>query len=336
MKASLLSAAVPLLSAFAASSPQALTVAEGANTAGSIPVRFASGQNRIAGNLYVPASCTAAAPCPAVAVTHPWGGVKEQTAGLYAQLLFKKGFVTLAYDASHYGESTGEPKDFENPADRVADIRNAVSFLANRPEVAGNRIATLGICAGGGYTLHEAQGDPRVKAVAAVAAYDIGGAAREGISGSPVTESARRVLLEAAAAEWTKTQAGAEPVTGDLLPDRSKWTASTDAFTKEAFSYYRETRGASPNARNRYHLASLGLHLSYWPLDHMEAISPRPVLLVAGEKAETLKFSEEAYRRAGEPKELVVIPAATHFELYDRYAEQIAERLAAFYRDALK
>lgn len=316
----------------------AATVAEGVNCEGSTKVVFSSGGNTLAGNLYLPKDYAEGQSYPAVVVSHPWGGVKEQTAGLYAQKLAQDGFVTLAYDASNYGESSGGPKDFEDPAQRVADIRNAVSYLTTLKEVASDKIVTLGICAGGGYTLHEAQQDPRVKAVASVVAYDIGGAAREGIEGSPVSEADRRGLWQAVTEEWNRIAAGEQPVTGLLLPDKQDWTAQTNAFTREAYSYYREERGASPNARNTYHLASLGLHLGYYPLEHMDSIAPRPVLLIAGGKAETLKFSEEAYRRAKQPKTLVVYDGATHFALYDdpQYVESAVKRLAAFYSDAVK
>lgn len=336
MKFRMLAAAVST-ALLAAEPALAATVAENANVAGSTPVSFVSHGSRVAGNLYVPEGCGAAKRCPAVVVSHPWGGVKEQTAGLYAQRLARRGFVTLAYDATHYGESEGMPRDFEDPADRVDDIRSAVSWLSNRPEVDKDAIGTLGICAGGGYTLHEAQTDPRVKAVATVVAYDIGGAAREGITGSPVTPENRAALLKAVGEELTAIAGGKEPATGALLPEKSEWTDATDAFTREAWSYYRTERGAHPNARNRYVFASFGLHQGYRPLEHMDEIAPRPVLVIAGEKAETRKFSEEAARRGGENVRLVVIPGATHFALYDlpEYFGPALDELSAFFGKSL-
>lgn len=304
------------IGACAAAGVSAGTVADNINVQGSSPVLFLSAGNKIAGNLYLPPSYKEGSRYPAVVVSHPWGGVKEQTAGLYAQQLAKKGFITLAYDASHYGKSEGTPRDFENPAERVNDIRSAVSYLSGRKDVSA--VGTLGICAGGGYTLHEAQDDPRVKAVATVVAYDIGDAARNGIAGAQVTAEMRQTTMNAVAKEWTEEESGKKPVVLPLLPDKKDWTDKTDAFTKEAYSYYRESRGAHPNATNKFHLSSIGLHMAYYPLDHMEKISPRPVLLIAGEKAQTLKFSQQAYERAQKPKELVVVPGATHFAMYDK------------------
>ncbi|HBK4718656.1 TPA: alpha/beta hydrolase, partial [Enterobacter hormaechei subsp. hoffmannii] len=172
------------------------TVAEGVNVSGSQKVTFKNGSLTMAGNLYLPPDYDSARKYPAIVVSHPWGGVKEQTSGLYAQQLAKRGFITLAYDASHYGESGGLPRDLENPSDRVQDIRSAIGYLASLPQVDPGRIGTLGICAGGGYTLHEAQNDLRVKAVAGVVTYDIGDATRNGIEGLPVTASDRTKLMQ--------------------------------------------------------------------------------------------------------------------------------------------
>lgn len=316
----------------------AKTVADNINTVGSQPVSFLSGANKVAANLYLPEGFKSGEKYPAIVVSHPWGGVKEQTAGLYAQKLAQQGFVTLAYDASHYGASEGQPRDYEDPAVRLRDIQSAVGFLSNRPEVNPLEIGSLGICAGGGYALHEAQTDLRVKAVAAVVPYDIGGAARTGITGSPVTPEQLKKTLEAVAQEWTDIAAGKQPKVFKLLPDKKDWTNQTDAFTKEAYSYYRMPRGAHPNAKNQFHFSTLGLRAGYYPLSHMDQISPRPVLLIAGEKAETRKFSEEAYQNAAQPKELVIVPGATHFAMYDKpeFVEANVKKLAEFFRNGLK
>ncbi|WP_290871489.1 alpha/beta hydrolase [Aquabacterium sp.] len=314
-----------------------LTVADGANTTGAQKVSFQNGAIRMAGHLYLPPGFDPSRPHAAILVAHPWGGVKEQTAGLYAQQLALRGFVTLAYDASHYGESGGEPRDLEDPAQRVQDIRSAVGYLNSLPYVDARRIATLGICAGGGYVLHEAQTDPRVRAVATVVAYDIGGATREGIDGAPVTAADRQALLARVSEQLNKEAAGAPVRVEPLVPSRAEWTASTPAFLREAYDYYQTPRGAHPHARNRYVVTSPGLHIGYYPLAHMEALSPRPVLLIAGEKAETLRFSQEAYARAQQPKELLVIPGASHFDLYDKpaFVGPSLDKLTAFFQQHL-
>ncbi|HCF5435919.1 TPA: alpha/beta hydrolase [Pseudomonas aeruginosa] len=315
----------------------AATVAEGANVVGSQKIAFNNGAIAMAGNLYLPPDYDSSRTYPAIVVAHPWGGVKEQTSGLYAQQLARKGFVTLAFDASHYGESGGEPRDLEDPADRVQDIRSAVGYLASLPQVDAARIGTLGVCAGGGYTLHEAQTDPRVKAVAGVVAYDIGDATRTGIDGSPVSAEDRLNLLQNVAEQLNKEAAGAPLLVQQLLPSRDQLDASTPNFVREATDYYLTPRGAHPNARNRFVVTSPGLHMAYYPLEHMELVAPRPVLLIAGERAETLKFSQAAYAKAQQPKELLVIPGASHFDLYDKpeYVTPAVDKLAEFFGEHL-
>ncbi|HHN1281905.1 alpha/beta hydrolase [Pseudomonas aeruginosa] len=334
LKSSLISAAM-LFSL--PSLAHAATVAEGANVVGSQKIAFNNGAIAMAGNLYLPPDYDSSRTYPAIVVAHPWGGVKEQTSGLYAQQLARKGFVTLAFDASHYGESGGEPRDLEDPADRVQDIRSAVGYLASLPQVDAARIGTLGVCAGGGYTLHEAQTDPRVKAVAGVVAYDIGDATRTGIDGSPVSAEDRLNLLQNVAEQLNKEAAGAPLLVQQLLPSRDQLDASTPNFVREATDYYLTPRGAHPNARNRFVVTSPGLHMAYYPLEHMELVAPRPVLLIAGERAETLKFSQAAYAKAQQPKELLVIPGASHFDLYDKpeYVTPAVDKLAEFFGEHL-
>ena len=318
-------------------SANAATVAEGVNTVGSVSMQSAAHGETLAANFYVPEGCSEGNKCPAVVVSHPWGGVKEQTSGYYAQALSRKGFVTVAFDASHYGMSTGEPRDFESPESRVEDIRSAVSWLANRPEVDASRIGSLGICAGGGYALHEVQSDPRVKAVAAVSAYDIGAAARDGIDGAPMTRENRRALLENPAASFTNHAAGTPFERISLLPENAEDLAKADAFTQEAASYYLTSRGSHPNTKNRVVTASLALHQTYQPFSFLSTIAPRPVLLIAGEKAQTLRFSRSAFNAAAEPKELFVVPNAHHFDLYDKpeFTIPIIEKLTQFFSAAL-
>jgi fermentation-respiration switch protein FrsA (DUF1100 family) len=173
LKASLLCSSLLITNTAISAQNQPVTVADGINTVGSQKVWFQNGAIKMAANLYLPENYDRSKNIlPSLSLI--LGGVKEQASGLYAQLLAKRGFITLAYDASHYGESGGMPRDLENPADRVQDIRSAVGYLSSLPQVDAAHIGALGICAGAGYTLHEAQSDLRVKAVAGVATYDIG------------------------------------------------------------------------------------------------------------------------------------------------------------------
>ncbi|WP_044874469.1 alpha/beta hydrolase [Pseudomonas sp. LFM046] len=333
LKNALKSAAIAIALPVMAGEAHATSVAKGANVVGSQKVTFISGDVRMAGNLYLPVEYDRSKKYPAIVVAHPWGGVKEQTSGLYAQQLAKKGFVTLAFDASHHGESGGKPRDLEDPAERVQDIRSAVGYLASLAEVDASRIGAMGVCAGGGYALNEAQTDLRVKAVAGVVAYDIGDATRNGIEGLPVSASDRQKLLEHVAAQLNKEAAGAPVLVQQLLPPREEVNAATPQFIREATEYYLTPRGAHPNARNRYVVTTPGLHIAYYPLEHMELISPRPVLLIAGENAETRKFSEAAFSKSLQPKELMIVPGASHFDLYDQpeYVNPAVEKLAEFF-----
>lgn len=337
MKNSLLSAALLFSLSMLSQAATPGTVAAGVNAVGAEKVTFNNAGIKMAGNLYLPAHYDRTKKYPAIVVSHPWGGVKEQTSGLYAQQLARRGFITLAFDASHYGESGGEPRDLEDPAARVQDIRSAIGYLSSLPQVDAGRIGTLGICAGGGYTLNEAQTDLRVKAVASVVAYDIGDATRNGIQGSPVSASDREALLKGVDEQLNKEADGAPVRTEQLLPSRDRLDARSPDFVREATDYYLTPRGAHPNAKNRFVVTSPGLHMAYYPLEHMALIAPRPVLLIAGQRAETLKFSQQAYDKAQQPKELMIIPDASHFDLYDkpRYVTPAVEKLAGFYRQHL-
>lgn len=337
LKASLLCSSLLFANAVISVQNQPVTVADGINTLGAQKVSFQNGPIKIVANLYLPENYERSKKYPAIVVSHPWGGVKEQTSGLYAQQLAKRGFITLAYDASHYGESDGMPRDLENPADREQDIRSAIGYLSSLPQVDATRIGTLGICAGGGYTLHEAQSDLRVKAVAGVVTYDIGEATRTGIEGLPVNEAERQKLLQGVDEQLNKEAAGTSVLVQQLLPYRDTLNDSTPNFVREATDYYLTPRGAHPNAHNRYVVTSPGLHMAYYPLAYMDQIAPRPVLLITGEKAETRKFSQQAYDNAKQPKELMVIPDATHFDLYDKpqFVNPAVDKLAVFFSKQL-
>lgn len=337
LKTSLFCSSLLLANTSVSALKQPVTVADGVNTIGSQKVSFQTGAVKMVANLYLPENYDRSKKYPAIVVSHPWGGVKEQTSGLYAQQLAKRGFITLAYDASHYGESGGMPRDLENPADRVQDISSAVGYLSSLPQVDATRIGTLGICAGGGYTLHEAQSDLRVKAVAGVVTYDIGEATRTGIEGLPVSEADRQKLLQSVDEQLNKEATGAPVLAQKLLPSRDTLNDSTPNFVREATDYYLTPRGAHSNAHNRYVVTSPGLHMAYYPLAHMDQIAPRPVLLITGEKAETRKFSQQAFDNAKQPKELMVIPGATHFDLYDKpqFVNPAVDKLAVFFSKKL-
>lgn len=286
----------------------------------------------IVGNLFKPARFDATRTYPAVVVTHPFGGVKEQTAGLYAQRLAGEGFVTLVYDASYQGESGGEPRLMEVPAQRLDDISCAVDFLVRHPRVDPGRIGSLGICAGGAYALCNAQTELRIKAVAAVSTFNLGEARREAMGTLSYEERMKR-LKEAG--EQRSREARGEPVRlAPVVPDTpDAFTATTPALYREGYDYYRTARAQHPNSPNRYMFSSLPLQMAFFPFNQLDTISPRPLLVIAGSKADTLFWSEEVVRKAKDPKELFVVEGATHIDMYDKpqFVGPAVAKLKAFF-----
>jgi fermentation-respiration switch protein FrsA (DUF1100 family) len=274
-------------------------------------------QARIVANLFKPADFDPSRKYAAIVVTHPIGGVKEQTAGLYAMKLAEKGFVTLAYDATFQGESGGEPHLLESPTARVEDISDAIDFLSAHPQVDSNRIGSLGICGGGSYALNAAQFELRIRAVATVSAADIGDLRRNGLANSRTYEE-RVTLLRDAAAQRTR-EAHGEPIRLiPTVPETNDFTASTPIMYREGYEYYRTARGQHPNAPARSVQSGLPAQMAFFAFEQLETISPRPILLIAGAKADSLYFSERAYNKASEPKELLIVPGATHIDMYDK------------------
>jgi fermentation-respiration switch protein FrsA (DUF1100 family) len=287
---------------------------------------------RIVANLFRPVGFDSGRKYAAIVVTHPFGGVKEQTAGLYAIRLAEQGFLTLAYDASYQGESGGEPRLMEVPGQRLDDISCAVDFLVGHPAVDARRIGSLGICAGGGYALCSAATELRVKAVAAVSTFDLGAARREGMGTISYEERMKRLrdAGEARSREARGEPARLVPVVPD---DPSSFTERTPALYREGYEYYRTPRAQHPRSPNRYVFSSLPQQMAFFPFEQLDTISPRPLLVIAGSKADTLFWSRDAYEKAREPKELHVVAGATHIDLYDRpqFVTPAVGKLADFF-----
>ncbi|MDO5531505.1 alpha/beta hydrolase [Sutterella sp.] len=287
----------------------------------------------LAGHLYLPQGVTAgtASKHPAIIVGHPFGGVKEQTAGLYAQELAKRGFVTLAFDLAFGGESGGTPRQTVSPEIYVDDFSAAVDFLGSLKFVDAERIGVLGICGSGGFVVSAASWDPRMKAVATVSMYDMGRQRRQGL-GDTVSRDQMRKNLEAIFAQRTKEYAGAEPLvipgTPKVLPE------NPNPIAKEFFEYYRTERGSHPNYIGVRRTSDAAL-MNFFPFSQIDLISPRPVLFVVGDHAHSRYFSEDAYEKAAEPKELYVVPDAGHVDLYDRMDRIPFDKLEKFFRDNL-
>ena len=270
---------------------------------------------------------------PALVVGHPFGGVKEQTSGLYAQTMAERGFVTLAFDASYNGESSGWPRHIASLEAFVEDFSAAVDFLGTRPYVARERIGVIGVCASGGFALSAAQIDPRLKAVVTVSMYDMGRAYRDGLGYAPISNEIntiperRLALAEAAEQRWAEFEgAEARYGGGDAVPLKPSQQAAADEFAE----YYATPRGAHPRS-HALSLTSLGAITNFMPLAQLELTASRPLLIVAGESAHSRYYSEDAYAQAPEPKELHIVPEAGHVDLYDAVDMIPWDRLTTFF-----
>lgn len=290
-------------------------------------------QTKIAANLFKPANFDPSKKYAAIVVTHPIGGVKEQTAGLYALKLAEQGFITLAYDASYQGDSGGQPRLMELPSARVADISASIDFLSTLPQVDDNRIGSLGICGGGGYVLNAAQTELRIKAVATISFADIGSLRREGLASSRTYEERVKILQDAAEQRTREARGEAIRIVPTVPESEKDLTASTPVMYREGYEYYRTARGQHPNAPTRVIFSTTPSQMSFFALEQIESISPRPLLLIAGAQADSLYMSENAYKKANEPKELFLVPGATHIDMYDKpqYTAPAVEKLKGFF-----
>jgi uncharacterized protein len=271
----------------------------------------------IVANLFKPAGFDAKQKYAAIVVTHPFGGVKEQTAGLYAQHLAEQGFVTLAFDASYQGESGGEPRLMEVPAQRLDDISCAIDFFVKHPRIDPERIGSLGICAGGSYALCHAATELRVKAVAAVSTFNLGEARREGMG--TISYEERKKRLKAASEARSREVRGEAAQMITVVPNSpADFTEKTPVLYREGYDYYRTPRAQHPNSPGKYMYSSLPQQIAFFPFEQLDTISPRPLLVIAGSKADTLFWSQDVIKKAKEPKELYIVDGATHIDMYDR------------------
>jgi fermentation-respiration switch protein FrsA (DUF1100 family) len=266
----------------------------------------------ISADLYQPKHLDESEEHAAVVVGAPYGGVKEQGPGIYAQNLALRGFVALAFDPSFNGYSGGEPRHISSPDIFVEDFSAAVDFLGTRPFVSRERIGVLGMCGSGGFALSAAQVDPRIRAVATVSMYDISRAQTDSLT----DENRDQVLRGIAEQRWAEF-AGNQPA---LTPRGAPigFDDNTDAVGREFGEFYSTPRGYHHNSITQFTMTSSPSFMNFPLLSKIEWISPRPILLVAGEHAHSRYFSEDVYAVAAEPKELYDVPGAGHVDLYDK------------------
>ena len=296
-------------------------------------------QMSVAGNLFVPNDLNPDASNPAIIVGHPMGAVKEQSANLYAQKLAEQGFVTLSLDLSFWGESEGQPRNAVSPDIYAEDFSAAVDFLGTRPFVDRERIGVLGICGSGSFVISAAKIDPRMKAIATVSMYDMGAANRNGLRHSQTVEQRKQTIAAAAEQRYVEFTGGKTEYTSGTVHELKN---DTHPVQREFFDFYRTPRGeftpkgASPELTTHPTLTSNVKFLNFYPFNDIETISPRPMLFITGSEAHSREFSEEAYKLAGQPKALIIVPGAGHVDLYDRVDLIPFDKLAAFFRANLK
>ncbi|NLR66321.1 alpha/beta hydrolase [Chitinophaga varians] len=284
------------------------------NSIATRKVSFTSDGIKIAGNLYLPAMMDAA-PRPALVVSHPGTGVKEQTAGLYARLLAERGFITLAFDAAYQGESEGFPRGLENPSQRVEDIKSAVSFLSTLPEVDAGKTGVLGICASGGYGIMAAATDHRIKAVATVSGVDVGRMFRNGADGKQSPDVIQQ-MLDLAAQDRRAVAAGKEEGSFPLFPETEEQAKAQGRYAYEGWKYYCTSQGQHPRSAKTFTWSSVEHIAGFDAFRFVDMIAPRPLLIIAGSEADTLWMAQEAFSLAKEPKALFIVEGASHTDLY--------------------
>ncbi|MFE4548838.1 alpha/beta hydrolase [Streptomyces sp. NPDC056785] len=298
-------------------------------------ITFPNGPISMAGNLYLPAGFDPRGSYAAVVTVHPGGGVKEQTAGLYASRLAEQGFVALAFDASFQGDSGGEPHHLEDPYARVDDVRAAVDHLQSLPYVDAERIGALGICAGGGYAVNAAMTDHRIKAVTTASGLNIGTSFRRNWYGTD-SDAAAVPTLRALAQQRTAEAQGAEAAYLPYVPAEPDGTTPRDLV--EAHDYYLTPRAQHPNAKNKFLFTKSVSRIFTFDAFHMvEDLLTQPILIVAGSEAGSLWMSTELHGRVRSPKKLVVVEGAAHMDFYDvpEYVGRAVEEAVPFFRENL-
>ena len=293
---------------------------------------------RVGGNLFLPKDMKAGEKYPAIIVGHPMGAVKEQSANLYATKLAERGFVTLSLDLSFWGESEGEPRNAVLPDVYSEDFSAAMDFLGTRPFINRERIGVIGICGSGSFAISAAKIDPRLKAVATISMYDMGAANRNGLKNALTLEQRKQIIAEAAEQRYVEFLDGEVKYTSGTVHEL---TENSSPIEREFYEYYRTPRGevtpegATPLTTTHPTLTSNVKFMNFYPFNDMESISPRPMLFVAGENAHSREFSEDAYKRAAEPKELYIVPGAGHVDLYDRTSLIPFDKLDSFFKENL-
>lgn len=290
----------------------------------------------LTGDLYLPKN-QENTPFPALAISGPFGAVKEQSSGLYANQMAERGFAALAFDPSYTGESGGEPRAVASPDINSEDFSAAVDFLGTQKNIDRNKIGIIGICGFAGFALNATAIDKRVKAVATTSMYDMSRVMSKGYNDATTLEQRTKILEGLGEQRWKDAEAGTfHP---GVILNTEKLKGDEPQFVKEYHNYYRTSRGfheRSLNSTGAWNATNALSFMNMPLLTYIKEISPRPVLLIAGEKAHSRYFSEDAYRATAEPKELMIIPDAVHVDLYDKTDIIPFDKLETFFKENLK
>lgn len=291
----------------------------------------------ISADMYFPKGLDRSKKYAAILVGTPYGGVKEQGAGIYAQTLAERGFVAMAFDESFNGESGGEPRHVSSPDIFVEDFSAGIDFLGTRPFVDRKKIGVIGICGSGGFSLTAAQVDHRIKAVATVSMYDMSRVIRKGWKDSMTDEQRSQTLNQLGEQRW-KDFENTSPLLPDGFPHEA--TASIpeglDPISSEFWEYYAMERGHHPRSHGPFTMTSNMAFMNFPLMNYITSISPRPILFIMGENAHSRYFTEDAYEMAAEPKELVIVPGARHIDLYDRVDMIPFDKMTSFFTKHLQ
>lgn len=293
----------------------------------------------IAGNLYLPKDMDKSKKHAAIIVGHPVGAVKEQSADLYAVKMAERGFVTMSVDLAFWGGSDGQPRNAVAPELYSETFSAAVDYLGTGPFADREKIGAIGICGSGSFAISAAKIDPRLKAVATISMYDMGAANRNGLNHSLTLAQRKQIIADAAEQRYVEFQGGATKYTSGTVHEI---TEKSNPIEREFYDFYRTPRGeftpagSSPLLTTHPTLSSNTKFMNFYPFNDIETISPRPLLFITGDQAHSKEFSEDAYKRAAEPKELYYVAGAGHVDLYDRVELIPFDKLESFFKANLK
>lgn len=287
----------------------------------------------IAADVYMAKDIDKSIKHPAIIVGAPYGGTKEQGPCVYANGLAKRGFVVLTFDQSFMGESGGEPRNLSDPSVFTENFSAAVDYLGTRePLVDRERVGVIGICGSGGFALSAAQCDTRIKAVATASMYVMTDAARLGMNDQQLQQAKQQLSMQ----RWVDAANG-YPEYNPSFPETpfDSVPEGVEEPAAEWLRFYAVKRGHHPNARGGFTTTSNLSFLNFNLLDHVDEISPRPILMIVGDRAHSKFFSENVFCKAAEPKELYVVKDAEHIDLYDRVDRIPFDKLADFFKSVV-